>query len=87
MNIERARSENAKRRPILLALDALKRYMTDDQKTRLQHDLDRDIVWFSGTRIIERGPGGLLEWRQLEGLPNIDEVKAEHARLLAAARM
>lgn len=87
MNIERTRSENDKRRPITAHLDSLNMKMNEIQQQKLQHDFIRGIMWFAGTRIVEQGPDGLFRWRQLEGLPDMEEVKSEHARKLASGRM
>lgn len=83
-NIERTCEEAARRRPVLMALDAVKEMITDPTM-KIQHDVNRGIIWINGKRVAARSPDDIIEWLDNDFL-QVTQAKERHARLLARGR-
>lgn len=84
-NIECMCEEAARRRPVLLALDAVKDLRADPTKN-IQHGINRGTIGVNGKRVAERGEhdNDALAGQRL--LRDKKQAEERHARLLARSR-
>lgn len=81
--IERTRDESARQRPVFMAVDTTNELA--DAAVKVQHDVNRGIVWANGVRVAVRNNDDIIEWHE-NVFFEVTKARERHARLLARSR-